>query len=94
MWRTAAVAMAQPRPVRYAYKANPQEEHVGFIAEDVPELVARADRRSLAPMDIVAVLTRVVQPQGEELAGKARAIESLQEQLSRLALEARLLQER
>jgi hypothetical protein len=34
---------------------------VGFIAEDVPELVATKDRKGLSPMDIVAVLTKVVQ---------------------------------
>jgi hypothetical protein len=48
-------------PVRYNYKVDPKEEHVGFIAEDVPMLVATRDRKSLAPMDIVAVLTRVLQ---------------------------------
>ena len=38
-------------------------DHVGFIAEDVPNLVATKDREGLSPMDIVAVLTKVVQEQ-------------------------------
>ena len=42
---------------------HPADRHVGFIAEDVPELVATPDRKSLAPMDIVAVLTKVLQDQ-------------------------------
>lgn len=50
-------------PVKYAYKGDPKERHVGFIAEDVPDLVAAPDRKSLSPMDIVAVLTKVVQEQ-------------------------------
>jgi hypothetical protein len=51
------------QPVKYAYKVDPNEHHVGFIAEDVPALVATPDRKSLSPMDIVGVLTKVVQQQ-------------------------------
>ncbi len=40
---------------------------MGFIAEDVPELVATKDRKGLSPMDIVAVLTKVVQRQQKEI---------------------------
>lgn len=39
---------------------------MGFIAEDVPDLVATPNRKSLSPMDIVAVLTKVVQEQQNE----------------------------
>jgi hypothetical protein len=59
----AVQAIEQLAPVTYRYKASPGERHVGFIAEDVPALVATGDRKSLSPMDIVAVLTRVVQAQ-------------------------------
>ena len=67
-------------PVKFAYKTDRTEKHVGFIAEDVPDLVATKDRKGLSPMDIVAVLTKVVQ----EL--KARN-EMLEERL--LALEGK-----
>jgi len=50
-------------PVTYSYKNSPDEIYAGFIAEEVPELVAMNDRKSLSPMDIVAVLTKVVQKQ-------------------------------
>jgi hypothetical protein len=49
--------------VKYNYKADKADEHVGFIAEDVPDLVAAADRKGLSPMDITAVVTKVVQEQ-------------------------------
>ena len=52
----------------YNYKVDKQEEHVGFIAEDVPDIVATNDRKSLSPMDIVGVLTRVVQEQQKKIA--------------------------
>ena len=45
----------------FSYKVSPEENHVGFIAEEVPELVSTKDRKGLSPMDIVAVLTKVVQ---------------------------------
>jgi hypothetical protein len=54
-------------PVRFNYRNDHQEDYVGFIAEDVPDLVAMQDRDSLSPMDIVAVLTRVVQEQQKKI---------------------------
>jgi hypothetical protein len=65
------------QPVTFAYKANPAETNVGFIAEDVPELVATNDRKGLSSMDIVAVLTKVVQEQ-------QRTIEAMQARLQKL----------
>jgi len=65
------------QPVTFAYKANPAETNVGFIAEDVPDLVATADRKGLSSMDIVAVLTKVIQ-------GQQKTIEDLQTRLQRL----------
>lgn len=49
--------------IKYNYKVDKTEGYVGFISEDVPELVAVKDRKGLVTMDIVAVLTRVVQEQ-------------------------------
>jgi hypothetical protein len=59
----ALAALAQLEPVQFNYRNDDAETYVGFIAEDVPELVANKDRTSLSPMDIVAVLTRVIQAQ-------------------------------
>lgn len=68
------------QPVTFAYKTNPAETHVGFIAEDVPELVATADRSGLSSMDVVAVLTKVIQQQ-------QRTIEEMQTRLEKLERE-------
>jgi hypothetical protein len=76
--RDAAIdAMKALQPVTFAYNANPAETHVGFIAEEVPDLVATADRKGLSSMDVVAVLTKVIQEQ-------QRAIEDLQTRLEQL----------
>jgi hypothetical protein len=64
-------------PVTFRYKVKPGENHVGFVAEEVPELVATEDRKGLSPMDIVAVLTKVVQEQ-------QRTISTLREELNEL----------
>ena len=63
----ALTALAKLEPVTFNYKQEVQEQYVGFIAEDVPELVASSDRTGLSAMDIVAVLTRVVQLQQKQI---------------------------
>ncbi len=79
-------------PVTYTYKAEPNEPQVGFIAEDVPELVATKSRTELSPMDIVGVLTKVVQDQQsrldaqeQQLKQQSELLQKQQEMLERLA---------
>ena len=64
-------------PVHFRYKNDESEDNVGFIAEDVPDMVATKDRKSLSSMDIVAVLTKVVQDQQS-------TIDRLEERLARI----------
>jgi len=70
--------LQQLQPVTFEYKSNPTDQHVGFIAEDVPELVATPDRTGLAPMDIVAVLTKVVQEQQKTIADLRTRLDRLE----------------
>ena len=61
---TAAInALKNIKPVTFTYKNQPEEVYAGFIAEDVPELVAMNDRKSLSSMDVTAMLTKVIQEQ-------------------------------
>jgi hypothetical protein len=81
--QAAEQTLAQLNPVTFRYKAEPTDAHVGFIAEDVPDLVATQGRKGLAPMDIVAVLTKVVQEQQktiEQLSAKVDQLEKKQQQ--------------
>ncbi|MBF0317804.1 MAG: tail fiber domain-containing protein, partial [Nitrospirae bacterium] len=55
----AMLAFNKLEPVSFKYKAD-DEHHIGFIAEDVPDIVATKDRKGLSPMDMVAILTKVV----------------------------------
>jgi hypothetical protein len=63
----ALAVLAGLEPVHFNYKVDGDDEYVGFIAEDVPEMVASKDRTGLSAMDIVAVLTKVVQAQQQRI---------------------------
>ena len=80
----AMAALSVRRPTRFNYtvdNVDKEEEYIGLIAEDVPELVANNDRNGLSPMDIVAVLTKVVREQEVKLS-------QLKAQLEQLMVEA------
>jgi hypothetical protein len=83
-------------PVGFRYKEEPDEQYLGFIAEDVPDLVATNDRKSLAPMDIAAVLTKVVQDQDTQLRAQQKQLHELAEYkklVAELAKEVRELRQ-
>ena len=73
----AFCALNELKPVKYNYIVAPEDPKVGFIAEDVPDLVAVPDRNGLSALDIVGVLTKVVQQQ-------QTTIEQLNERLDQL----------
>jgi hypothetical protein len=86
----ARAALEELEPVEFHYKQDP-ESQLGFIAEDVPEIVATEGRRSVRPMDFVAVLAKVVQNHeqrerelSETIAEQQREIALLGERLSLL----------
>lgn len=59
--------LMQLEPVLFSYRSEVDERYAGFIAEDVPDVVASSDRQGLSAMDFVAVLTRVVQQQQRKI---------------------------
>ncbi|MBF0560322.1 MAG: tail fiber domain-containing protein [Nitrospirae bacterium] len=74
-------------PVKYNYKTDKEDKHVGFIAEDVPDLVATKDRKGLSPMDIVAVLTKVVQEEKNTIAEQMNMISELSKKVDAMQQE-------
>jgi hypothetical protein len=64
-------------PVSFNYKEAKEQIHLGFIAEDVPGLVAMNDRKSLSTLDITAALTKVVQKQEKDMSMLREEIEEL-----------------
>lgn len=78
----AMAALAGLKPTKFEYKYDPDEEHVGFIAEDVPDLVAAGkERKGLDAMDIVAVLTKVVQEQQKTISALEEKVKALEEKI-------------
>jgi hypothetical protein len=76
----AVATLENLAPIKFIYKADEQKDlHVGFIAEDVPELVATPDRKGVSPMDIVAVLTKVVQAQQKEITALREEVNALKQ---------------
>ena len=72
-------------PVKFKYRVdNSGEEHLGFIAEDVPALVAVQDRKHLRTMDITAVLTKVVKEQQRLVLEQQKMLKAQQETISLL----------
>ncbi|HEU4456461.1 MAG TPA: tail fiber domain-containing protein [Longimicrobium sp.] len=64
-------------PVRYRLIADEEKEpHLGFIAEEVPDAIATADRGAIVSSHIVAVLTRVVKDQQRRLADLTRRLDA------------------
>jgi hypothetical protein len=74
----AIETLTELTPVKFNYKTDLTEKHVGFIAEDVPKLVSTSDRKGLSPMDIVAVLTKVAQEQQKVIKNLTKRIEELE----------------
>jgi len=79
----AVAALQKLKPVTFRYKADPEDMTVGFIAEDVPELVATQSHKTLSAMDIVAVLTKVMQEQQSTIAGLQKQLNEVNEKLNR-----------
>ena len=53
----------------------------GFIAEDVPELVAAEDRKTMGSMDVVAVLTKALQEQQKTISHLETRLAELEKKL-------------
>jgi hypothetical protein len=83
----AAEALAALEPVTFAYRATPGDPRVGFVAEDVPGLVATPGRQTLSALEIVAVVTKVLQEQQRTVQEQQKVIAELTARLT--ALEAR-----
>lgn len=79
----AAETIRQLSPVEFTYKSDTSgEKRVGFIAEDVPEIVATGDRASVPIMDVLAVVTKVVKDQQQTIEDQQKKIEELTRRLN------------
>jgi Chaperone of endosialidase len=48
-------------PVKFAFKNDPsKKKNIGFIAEQVPDIIADDDHKSVRYMEVISALTKVV----------------------------------
>ena len=77
--------LKQLNPVKYNFKKDAAKDlNVGFIAEDVPELVATQDRKTISPIEMVAVLTKAVQEQQKVVQEQQELIQMLSNKIDNL----------
>ena len=88
----ALTALNDLQPKKYYYKADNQDEHIGFIAEEIPDLLATKDKKSLDPMDIVAVLTSVVKEQQKMAEEQQKIIKNQQKEMEELKVKVQRLE--
>jgi Chaperone of endosialidase len=75
----AVEALAHLSPVQYQLRNDrTHAQHLGFIAEDMPDLLATPDRQTVCPMDLVALLTKVVRELQSNNVDLIRRIEILE----------------
>lgn len=75
--KAALAAFSKLKPVTFNFKKS-DEGKVGFIAEDVPELVAENSRKGLSALDFIAVLTKVVQEQQKTISDLEERLEKVE----------------
>jgi hypothetical protein len=83
--KEAMSAFLELNPIRFNYKGdNEKEEQLGFIAEDVPEIVATQNRDAITAMDIATLLTKVVQQQQKSMQEQQKTITELMDRIAAL----------
>lgn len=81
----AKAAFEKLNPVTFNFKRDRSKELIaGFIAEEVPDLVATKERDGLSALEIAALLTKVVKEQQKELANKDAEVQALESRVERL----------
>ena len=74
----ALTVLQKLNPVSFIYKTDTEQEtHIGFIAEEVPELLASKDKQAVDYNGVVSVLTKVVSEQHRQITTLQSEIEDL-----------------
>ncbi len=76
-------------PIKFTFKSDTEKDlQLGFIAEDVPDLVSTPGRKGIQAMDLIAVLTKVVQERRQRISSLEEQLQDREAQMD--ALETRL----
>lgn len=84
--REATAALMAMEPVKYDYIDEPAwRPNLGFIAEDMPELLRSHDRKTISFFEAIPVMTRVIQEHEKTIARLEARIDQLLARLERQA---------
>ena len=79
----ALAAFTKLQPVLFNYK-NTTNQQAGFIAEDVPDVIAAPDHKSINPLEVTALLTSVVKTQQKQLETQEKQIQEMRREIEAL----------
>lgn len=81
-------------PIKFVYTddAN-QTVRVGFISEEVPDVVSSPDRKAISPLDVVAVLTKALRDQQQMTTALVKVLDQQQRDITKLQEQVRLLEQ-
>lgn len=80
----AILVLSKLNPIQYDYKGQKFfRQNLGFIAEDMPDRLASEDRKSISPLEIIPVLTKVLQEQQKTIEALHNEISLLKERLDK-----------
>jgi hypothetical protein len=69
-------------PISFAFKEDAShQQHLGFVAEELPAMVATPDHKGFSPLAIIAVLTKVVKEQQHQIMAFQQEMVRLQDML-------------
>ncbi|ACL75869.1 tail fiber domain-containing protein [Ruminiclostridium cellulolyticum] len=66
-------------PVEFNFKGDRKRRTIGFIAEDVPDILASSDKKAISPMEILTVLVGEVKEQENLIKNLKKKVAALQE---------------
>lgn len=82
-------------PIKFTYTADTDKKvRVGFISEDAPDLVASMDKKSISPLDVVAVLTKAVQDQRQTTITLSHFVDRQQQEIISLQEQVKMLEQK
>lgn len=91
--KAAIEAFHKLDPVTFNFRRDKSKEPmVGFIAEDVPDLVATKERKGLNALEIVALLTKVVKEQEKVVKRQEETLKTQEKQIAVLEAKQKEMQ--
>ena len=82
-YEEAIDALQSLNPVQFTLKSDSEaKRRLGFISEELPQLLAALDRMTVCPINIIAVVTKVVQAQQQAITTLTHKINGLERGLA------------